>query len=529
MSSSDIATTTNAPVLPGTEPVVFSVYEDRYRPGTWRSTPPDNLQKPVEDAESAQCALIARYKHSDKPNKALELHSIVIQSPLLKKTLAIVLKDYPGITVELERLQFVAPFECFVHRWEKFIEMDESVTETLGYAKLSKDDPIVNGRPLMAENHHVHLDLLRNVLTEELGPVLREKRDLVKHGVITYEQIWTIFEPGSLIYHQKHGHDRIFRLQAGKYESNTGKYRLDCGFVDDDGEKFGWQNLCLCTIPQFDGTVKISKLEAYPLVFHDRAGDVRRALLERGRKFEALKGFHFLGYEGVAWGKAHRGEAKYEVNSRIIIDAHAWSRYREKLSLSPFPANEKKPHKFEPAPHMRPDPETDEDCVLLTYNRISNPRHHIGKAPTMTPFSHSALTDEQLLCTTEKVRGYSLRDKDWFQFYIDNIKDIEWNDSAFDALVAPQEQKDLILAFAESQMKNRGHFDDVIQGKGKGIIMLLSGPPGVGKTLTCEAVAEAMKVPLFSIGAADLGSKPREVERALGDILEMCAKWNAGM
>ena len=167
-----------------------------------------------------------------------------------------------------------------------------------------------------------------------------------------------------------------------------------------------------------------------------------------------------------------------------------------------------------------------------------------GKRPVVDAHTRSMLTDEQLLLANATVRGYSLRDKKWFRFYIDNVKDIEWNDYAFDSLVAPKEQKDLILAFAEAQIKNRESFDDFIQGKGKGIIMLLSGPPGVGKTLTAESVAEAMRAPLYSIGAADLGSKaspqlnrrrrttdddqPTQLEKSLGDILEMCAKWGAG-
>ena len=57
------------------------------------------------------------------------------------------------------------------------------------------------------------------------------------------------------------------------------------------------------------------------------------------------------------------------------------------------------------------------------------------------------------------------------------------------------------------------------------MIMLLSGPPGVGKTLTAESVAENMKVPLYMMSAGDLGTRTYEVEENLSNILEMCAKW----
>lgn len=60
-----------------------------------------------------------------------------------------------------------------------------------------------------------------------------------------------------------------------------------------------------------------------------------------------------------------------------------------------------------------------------------------------------------------------------------------------------------------------------------GIILLLCGPPGVGKTLTAESVAEEMKVPLFMMSAGDLGLDPRHVESKLQGILDMCTRWGA--
>jgi SpoVK/Ycf46/Vps4 family AAA+-type ATPase len=94
--------------------------------------------------------------------------------------------------------------------------------------------------------------------------------------------------------------------------------------------------------------------------------------------------------------------------------------------------------------------------------------------------------------------------------------------------VLPKEQenlKDLILAFAKSHAMSS--FDDVVQGKGRGIIMQLSGPPGVGKTMTAESVAEVMQVPLYAMSAGDLGSDAYKVESNLKDILRMIPKWGA--
>jgi SpoVK/Ycf46/Vps4 family AAA+-type ATPase len=59
------------------------------------------------------------------------------------------------------------------------------------------------------------------------------------------------------------------------------------------------------------------------------------------------------------------------------------------------------------------------------------------------------------------------------------------------------------------------------------MIMMLDGPPGTGKTLTAEGVAEAMKAPLYTMSAGELGVISHQVERKLAEILDMATMWNA--
>lgn len=80
---------------------------------------------------------------------------------------------------------------------------------------------------------------------------------------------------------------------------------------------------------------------------------------------------------------------------------------------------------------------------------------------------------------------------------------------------------------------------------GLGFIMLLSGEPGVGKTLTAESgnpslilatphcsadrllVAEEMHQPLYMLSASELGESAAEVEESLEQVLYLTNKWNA--
>ena len=57
-------------------------------------------------------------------------------------------------------------------------------------------------------------------------------------------------------------------------------------------------------------------------------------------------------------------------------------------------------------------------------------------------------------------------------FYVNSISEIQFSETAFDSLVLPGARKELILAFAESQLKCKKTFDDIIQGKGAPLITM---------------------------------------------------------
>jgi SpoVK/Ycf46/Vps4 family AAA+-type ATPase len=69
--------------------------------------------------------------------------------------------------------------------------------------------------------------------------------------------------------------------------------------------------------------------------------------------------------------------------------------------------------------------------------------------------------------------------------------------------------------------------EDIIKEKGKGLVILLHGPPGVGKTLTAESVAQLAGKPLFSVSPSDIGLNAAEVEENLEVLFELAARWRA--
>jgi hypothetical protein len=122
---------------------------------------------------------------------------------------------------------------------------------------------------------------------------------------------------------------------------------------------------------------------------------------------------------------------------------------------------------------------------------------------------------------------------------------INFQEKAFDQLVLDPEKKELIRAVArnaggvvgprfEDDDDDEDEYDDeeeigidVVANKGGASIFLLHGPPGCGKTLTAEAIAELLRKPLYVVTAGDLGITASEVEKTLGSVLELCQTWDA--
>ena len=67
---------------------------------------------------------------------------------------------------------------------------------------------------------------------------------------------------------------------------------------------------------------------------------------------------------------------------------------------------------------------------------------------------------------------------------------------------------------------------DLVRGKGKGLIILLHGAPGVGKTSTAETIADAFGKILLPITCGDLGLWAADVESELSEKFHLAELWD---
>lgn len=241
---------------------------------SWTAKQPKDTE-PAEGKDTIGHAVVLRQQKSKDSRKGYEIHSIVIQSQALKTALADILDEYPGVYCYLDRLVFKAPFAPFIHRWGailKYLENDE-------LDQVTRD----------------HMTLLRDILQKECAETIKALENYVDHGVVTYEHAWTIFQPDSVVVSSTGlGEQIAFRLKSASYQkTDEGNFfSLKCQSVEWNGKSFGWSTDSV-KLPEFEGIQPIGELRILPLAFHPKKDQLKQALIERGKRFAALSGYHY--------------------------------------------------------------------------------------------------------------------------------------------------------------------------------------------------------------------------------------------
>lgn len=151
--------------------------------------------------------------------------------------------------------------------------------------------------------------------------------------------------------------------------------------------------------------------------------------------------------------------------------------------------------------------------------------------------SSEELTEEMMLLLPNKVYGFVLRSRRWHFLNIDNVRSLERHSDGFESLVLPPGVARLVESLVKTHDPQtmptfsggggfeQDHHVDLVRGKGKGLVILLHGAPGVGKTSTAECVADYTHRPLFPITCGDIGETSKEVEYNLEQNFSLAHRW----
>jgi len=331
-------------------------------------------------------------------------------------------------------------------------------------------------------------------------------------------------------------------------------------------------------IGDFRGARKITSLNCYPLAYHKNEAQLRKDLVDRGKKFVSLSGVHYKSHQGMAYYKKKKSVIKVNINGRIMIDPSIHRRINPNYPISLVrpkdhdvisddeDSDEESACGCGSPSDNGDDPglEADEDKVkyvtkvvqdgkgVVTHIRMpkmendESGKEKLDKVASKEEEAAQAsgdatppdddeeekklpeFSDEEYLIASPVVLGFAFAEKMWLEFTVSGVKEIQWNETAYESLVLESKTKDIVKALVESHKYHAAEsIDDVIQGKGKGLVAVLHGPPGTGKTLTAEGISELLKCPLYMVSAGELGTDSRYLESELQKILDICHAWGA--
>ena len=221
--------------------------------------------------------------------------------------------------------------------------------------------------------------------------------------------------------------------------------------------------------------------------------EVEQNLTERARSIVANineTGISFVHYEGEALVPFFFGPYPEYVNDRVIVDPVSLytvdtSKYRGMISDLGFDSDGSVNIKNQFEPNI------DEDELYMLF-----------------PYSF----------------GYVFASKKWAMLDMSNSRPINFRRDAIDKLVLDESKKKMLLALVENNVADN---NDIVDGKGGGVITLLHGAPGLGKTLAAEVIAEYTQRPLYKVSVGELGTTPDELENRLSKILNIATRWGA--
>jgi SpoVK/Ycf46/Vps4 family AAA+-type ATPase len=132
----------------------------------------------------------------------------------------------------------------------------------------------------------------------------------------------------------------------------------------------------------------------------------------------------------------------------------------------------------------------------------------------------------QYLVCAALIEVFSLVDHVWYRVPVPELKLPEWTADPWDQLELSTQRKDLLKTLVNAHTNQLKRSEDVIKKKGKGLVFLFHGQPGLGKTLTAEALSESIQRPLYRVNIGQLAAKV-DWEPDLEKIFRDAHSWQA--
>ncbi|CAI6238217.1 unnamed protein product [Periconia digitata] len=375
-----------------------------------------------------------------------------------------------------------------------------------GHVTGTEDDPQMSAPYLYLYHHRAqlnrklreektseteHLQRLKDWLDENYGNQYDEADQLFADGLVSQSHISKLFKPNQVIIKQKPGRDaKAYVVQYWPFLKGEELYTQVWSWEYDGFELRRKRKLLSLTFHSQEN-MRVTDLKVFPLEYAPQS--LVDSVIKRGQKYWSMRNGKFVSYSGLDSLR----EESYQ-NNRFMIDI--------KTHIRIHPNKDGKTYWVPPA-----------GCVAYDAKEFDPYPRQIS--------SSGSLKDQLAMLLPSQIPGFEMESKKWVNLNIMQTEDVTWNQKAFGRLVLDEPSKDLIRALVSVHLGNK-ITGDIIAGKGNGLIILLHGSPGVGKTLTAESVAELAEKPLYRVTCGDIGNKPDEVEKYLRTVLYLGKIWD---
>ncbi|KAI9686388.1 MAG: hypothetical protein M1822_003733 [Bathelium mastoideum] len=517
---------------------------------------PEQLPETVAKKNTEQALLLRRFVYADEDGDG----DIIIYDEGLRGLLYKLLPHYPAHW-RGEIVTIPSPYEAIILNWDLLWEQSEP----------EKECGDNNSRQVRADLRELLETLQKSSGDLKLDKYLQNRNSYQKERCITFEALWTIFPPGTIVYgHLFLKRDQIFIVQDNyrpwpkvdptRRSGSTSWWRLRCWTYDYDGEVFSRRAITL-DFEEFENTKPIASLPFLPLDEHERRTEIEDALFKRGEAFRkyctTTTNNRMYGYDGDAIfdSAGFRGVKTNEMGDRD------WDRDRDRDTYIPQRASKatypikkggvmvdfRSYYRYGLATSqigdtLVQDEQYDCQCPDCVENEALQSRYR-QKYDCMKGGEDEEWEKLQTMLCPPRVLGYVLKDKQWAQLAVDKLQPLpdEEEKTVMKRLHLSggtnddgEEMKELLCGLVryhgiegENGTQQGYGIKDIVPDKGKGLVILLYGNPGVGKPSTAQMIAQAVKKPLFSVSVGDVGTTAKDVERNLQTIFELASIWRA--
>lgn len=324
-------------------------------------------------------------------------------------------------------------------------------------------------------------------LSEQFANKIKQFEKMNEDGKVTFDNLKNIFKPMDKFTAKDHNGfmigSHIVDASFVMLGPGVRGFQITGNITKSNGKNFV-QTPEKFYIMQYPGLRRVDDLEVKPMTDENLI-----KLTERGRIFrEHGLGCHFKEYNGEMFKMGMYGPVYFDSTGRIMIDPIGYKNY---------------------------NPNSNRRLFNIGNNHYGNDSNDA---------ICESIPDDLLFMTSPTFLGFSFKEKMWGEFMVDQVTQIKFDDDAIDSLVLDEDLKELLTAVVtESDVG----FTDIIHNKSGGCIIMLQGKPGIGKTLTCEVMAEKLRRPLYSVTVGELGTTPESLEKKLASIQELVESWNA--